>query len=46
MDLAQVTTKLGYDGGAFFAPDGERLVYRASRPNTTHQIALYQELLA
>ena len=27
-DLVQVTTELGYDGGAFFSHDGEQLVYR------------------
>jgi Tol biopolymer transport system component len=30
-DLKQVTTGLGYDGGAFFSPDGKKLVFRASR---------------
>lgn len=31
-DLKQVTNELGYDGGAFFSPDGRKLVFRASRP--------------
>ena len=29
-NLVQVTSKLGYDGGAFFSHDGERLVYRCT----------------
>ena len=30
-ELLQLTDTLGYDGGAFFSPDGERIVWRASR---------------
>src|SRR5574337_598801 len=30
----QITFGLGYDGGAFFSPDGKRLVFRASRPTS------------
>lgn len=29
----QLTTALGYDGGAFFSPDGERIVMRANHPD-------------
>ena len=31
-NIQQVTSELGYDGGAFFSPDGQYLVWRASRP--------------
>jgi TolB protein len=33
-DLKQITRDLGYDGGAFFSPEGDRIVFRASRPKT------------
>jgi tetratricopeptide (TPR) repeat protein len=29
-DVKQVTTGLGYDGGAFFSPDGTKLIFRSS----------------
>jgi Tol biopolymer transport system component len=41
----QITTGLGYDGGAFFSPDGKKLVFRASRPNTPEEIEEYQSFL-
>ena len=37
---------LGYDGGAFFSPDGTKLVFRSSRPKTEEEIAEYKSLLA
>jgi Tol biopolymer transport system component len=37
---------LGYDGGAFFSPDGSKLVFRASRPKTEEEINDYKNLLA
>ena len=45
-DVKQITSDLGYDGGAFFSPDGSKLVWRASRPKTEEEIKEYQELLA
>ena len=45
-DIRQVTHDLGYDGGAFFSPDGEWLVWRASRPSAEEDVAKYQALLA
>jgi len=45
-DKRQVTTGLGYDGGAFFSPDGKMLVFRASRPKTDEEIRHYKDLLA
>ena len=44
--LVRLTNELGYDGGAFFSPDGTRIVYRASRPETPEEVADYQALLA
>jgi Tol biopolymer transport system component len=44
--VRQVTNELGYDGGAFFSPDGTMLVYRSSRPKTPEEQAEYKELLA
>lgn len=44
-DVKRVTTELGYDGGAFFSPDGKQLVWRASRPKTPEQRKEYVELL-
>ena len=31
-ETIQLTDELGYDGGAFFSPDSERILWRASRP--------------
>jgi Tol biopolymer transport system component len=45
-DQKQITTGLGYDGGAFFSPDGKKLVFRASRPSTPEEIKEYKDLLA
>lgn len=45
-DVKQVTKELGYDGGAFFSPDGTQLVFRSSRPKTESEIKEYKELLA
>jgi len=44
-DLKQVTDVLGYDGGAFFSPDGQKLVFRASRP-TGAAAEKYKRLLS
>jgi Tol biopolymer transport system component len=41
----RLTTSYGYDGGAFFSPDGSRLVWRANHPANPEQRARYQELL-
>ena len=41
----QITFGLGYDGGAFFSPDGKKLVFRASRPTTEEEVKEYKELL-
>jgi Tol biopolymer transport system component len=41
-----VTTRLGYDGGAFFSPDGKKLVWRANYPRTPEAEKDYKEKLA
>jgi len=43
--LTQLTSTLGYDGGAFFSADGKRIVYRASRPASDAEAAEYRRLL-
>jgi Tol biopolymer transport system component len=45
-DVRQVTFGLGYDGGAFFSPDGSKLIFRSSRPKTEEEIKEYTDLLA
>ncbi len=32
-DVRRLTTALGYDGGPFFSPDGQRIVWRRFHPN-------------
>ena len=45
-DVKQVTNELGYDGGAFFSPDGSKLIFRASRPKSKEEIEEYKRLLS
>ena len=44
-DIKQITNTLGYDGGAFFSPDGSKIVFRASRPTTSEEVKKYKDLL-
>ena len=44
-ELLQLTDELGYDGGAFFSPDSDKIVWRASRP-TGEAADSYRNLLA
>jgi Tol biopolymer transport system component len=44
--LTRLTRAPGYDGGAFFSPDGRKIVFRASRPETPEELADYRSLLA
>lgn len=44
-ETIQLTDELGYDGGAFFSPDGSQIVWRASRP-TGEAAETYRRLLA
>lgn len=43
--LTRVTKRRGYAGGAFFSPDGTKLVYRAFYPSTPEQEAALESLL-
>jgi len=42
----QVTSGVGYDGGAFFSRDGKHLIWRAHRPGTPQTMEAYKKLLA
>jgi Tol biopolymer transport system component len=44
--LKQLTTEVGYDGGAFFSLDGQKIVYRANHPDTDAELQDYKALLA
>jgi len=45
-DVRRLTSELGYDGGAFFSPDGTRIVYRTHRPASPKEAEDYTDLLA
>jgi len=42
----QITKKTGYDGGAVFSRDGQKLVWRANYPSKAEDVARYKKLLA
>ncbi|MFT4603607.1 MAG: TolB protein [Rhodothermales bacterium] len=44
-ETIQLTDTLGYDGGAFFSPDSQQIVWRADRPEG-ERADVYQQLLA
>ncbi len=44
--VRRLTNTIGYDGGPFFSPDGEWIVYRAHHPTTDQEVARYKSLLA
>jgi TolB protein len=43
--LKRLTNRPGYDGGAFFSPDGKRIVWRAWSPQTPAELEEYRSLL-
>ena len=45
-EAKRLTHTLGYDGGPFFSPDGQWIVYRAHHPKSDGEIANYKSLLA
>src|SRR5689334_3582939 len=45
-DLKKVNHRRGYAGGAFFSPDGQWIVYRASYPKTDAEKADFEKLLS
>ena len=44
-NVKQITDELGYDGGAFFSNDGQKIIFRASRPKTDNEKKEYKDLL-
>ena len=44
--VKRLTHELGYDGGPFFSPDGQWIVYRAHHPKAGDEVARYKALLA
>ncbi|MSR48336.1 MAG: hypothetical protein EXS13_14955 [Planctomycetes bacterium] len=44
-DCTQLTRELGYDGGAFFTPDGRQIIYRGYTPHTAEEEAAYREMM-
>ena len=42
----RLSTSFGYDGGAFYSPDGDKLVLRANHPAEGEAADTYAELLA
>jgi Tol biopolymer transport system component len=44
-DVKRITTRIGYDGGAWFSPDGKTIVWRAAYPRTAADTADYYRLL-
>ena len=44
--VTRLTDRVGYDGGAFFSPDGSRIVWRAHYPGEGQEKDDYQSLLA
>jgi len=45
-DVKRLTYQLGYDGGPFFSPDSQWIVYRAHHPSAADEVARYKSLLA
>jgi len=43
--VKRLTNETGYDGGPFFSPDGEWIVYRAHHPQAAEEIARFRSLL-
>jgi TolB protein len=44
-NVRRLTTRVGYDGGAFFSPDGTKIVWRAQYPVTAADTSDYLALL-
>ncbi|HVS75120.1 MAG TPA: hypothetical protein VHE23_06805 [Candidatus Acidoferrales bacterium] len=44
--VRRLTNTLGYDGGPFFSPDGQWIVYRTHHPSSEDEKARYRALLA
>ena len=44
-NVRRITSRVGYDGGAWFSPDGKMIVWRAGYPTTAADSADYRSLL-
>ena len=44
-NVRRLTNRVGYDGGAWFSPDGTQIVWRAGYPRTAADTADYLTLL-
>ena len=42
--VRRLTQRVGYDGGAFFSPDGSKIVWRANYPATEQARQDYRDL--
>jgi Tol biopolymer transport system component len=45
-DVRRLTNTPGYDGGAWWSPDGKQIVYRANHPTDSAELKIYRDLLA
>ena len=44
-DVKKITTEFGYDGGAFYSPDGNQIVWRAWYPKSEDEIKTWENNL-
>jgi Tol biopolymer transport system component len=44
-DVRRLTHTPGYDGGAWWSPDGKQIAYRANHPTDSAELAAYRALL-
>ena len=45
-DVRRITNRVGYDGGAWFSPDGKYIVWRAGYPKTAADTARAARMIA
>jgi Tol biopolymer transport system component len=45
-DLLRLTDRPGYDGGAFYSPDGSKIIWRAYYPEEGPELEDYRRLLS
>ena len=44
-NIKQITSEYGYDGGAFYSPDGESIVWRAWYPSTEEEVTKWKNCI-
>ncbi len=44
-NVKRLTDRFGYDGGAWFSPDGKKIVWRAWYPETDEEIAQWKDCM-